>query len=156
MLYYSQFRPGRGDGDGLQADIICMWGDFMSKGQKAAPRSTWGNERKENQKKWQRENRTKLSADVSKETAALFRSLCADNNTAVSAALSAFVRAAIHAGTLDIIRDDLDLLCGDSDGRRDGDDFTRDGRAAGNGRRDDPPGQNDTPGTVDIPENASD
>ena len=79
----------------------------MSKGQKAAPRSTWGNERKENQKKWQRENRTKLSADVSKETAALFRSLCANNNTAVSAALSQYVRAAIQAGTLDIIRDDI-------------------------------------------------
>lgn len=79
----------------------------MSKGQKAAPRSTWGNERKENQKKWQRENRTKLSADVSKETAALFRSLCADNNTAVSSALSQYVRAAIQAGTLDIIRDDI-------------------------------------------------
>lgn len=138
----------------------------MSKGQKAAPRSTWGNERKENQKKWQRENRTKLSADVSKETAALFRSLCADNNTAVSAALSQYVRAAIQAGTLDIIRSDIpgtrDDIPGTTAARSCRDD---------DGRRDDPPGQknidpdftqgdqaneNETPGTVGIPENASD
>lgn len=25
MLYYSKFRPGRGDGDGLKADNIYMW-----------------------------------------------------------------------------------------------------------------------------------
>lgn len=137
----------------------------MSKGQKAAPRSTWGNERKENQKKWQRENRTKLSADVSKETAALFRSLCADNNTAVSAALSQYVRAAIQAGTLDIIRDDIPWT-------KDDDGTTAAGSIRDDdGRRDDPQGQknidpvfqqgdqaseNDTPGTVGNPENASD
>lgn len=142
-----------------------MWGDFMSKGQKAAPRSTWGNERKENQKKWQKENRTKLSADVSKETAALFRSLCADNNTAVSAALSVFVRACIDCNSLDVIRDDDGTTAAgsiqDNDGRRDDipgrknidPAFPQGDQASENdtpGTVDSRPGF-DTPGTVDLP-----
>ena len=111
-----------------------------------------------------------IGAKLTREKADQFRTLCKDQGVSVSAALSVFVRAAIQAETLDIIRDDIPGAR-DDDGRRDGDDFTRDGRAAGDNCRDDPPGQknhdpafpqgdqankNDTPGTVGIPENASD
>lgn len=123
-----------------------------------------------------------VGTKLPREKADQFRTLCNYQGISVSSALSVFVRAALAAGTLDIIRDDLPGTmdddgttaagsCRDDDGRRDGDDFTRDGRAAGDNCRDDPPGQknhdpafpqgdqankNDTPGTVDIPENASD
>ena len=154
----------------------------MSKGQKAAPRSTWGNERKSKQNIWKKENRSVLGADMPKQEGDSFRALCKAQGISVSAALSQFVRAAIQAGTLDIILDDIPGTrdddgttdagsCRGDDGRRDGDDFTRDGRAAGDNCRDDPPGQknhdpafpqgdqankNDTPGTVGSPKNASD
>lgn len=103
----------------------------MSKGQKAAPRSTWGNERKSTQNTWKKENRSVLGADMPKQEADQFRSLCKASGISVSAALSQYVRAAIQAGTLDIIRDDIP-------GRENADQ------------------ENETPGTVDIPENASD
>lgn len=149
----------------------------MAKGQKAAPRSTWGNERKSTQNTWKKEKRSVLGADMPKQEADQFRTLCKSSGVSVSSALSVFVRTAIHAGTLDIIRDDIPWTRDDDgttaagsrlgdDGRRDGDDFTRDGRAAGDSCRDDPPGQknidpdftqgdqaseNDTPGSVDLP-----
>lgn len=79
----------------------------MSKEQKAAPRSTWGNERKSTQNIWKKKNRSVLGADMPKQEADQFRALCKDQGISVSAALSVFVRAAIQAGTLDIIRDDI-------------------------------------------------
>lgn len=78
----------------------------MPKGQKAAPRAEWGNNRKSNQNRWKKENRSVLGADLPKLEANSFRNICKRNNVSVSAALSVFVRAAIQAGTLDIIRDD--------------------------------------------------
>lgn len=146
----------------------------MAKRQKAAPRSEWTQETREKQNLWKKKNRSQLSCDMAREETNLFRNICKRNNVSVSAALSKYVRAAIQAGTLDIIRDDIPGTRDDDgttaagsrlndDGRRDGDDFTRDGRAAGDSCRDDPPGQknhdpdfpqgdqaneNDTPGTV--------
>ena len=79
----------------------------MSKEQKAAPRSTWGNERKSTQNIWKKENRSVLGADMPKQEADQFRALCKDQGISVSAALSQYVRAAIQAGALDIIRDDI-------------------------------------------------
>lgn len=115
-----------------------------------------------------------VGTKLPREKADQFRTLCKSSGVSVSAALSAFVRAANQAETLDIIRSDIPGTrdddgttaagsCRDDDGRRDGDDFTGDGRAAGDSCRDDPPGQknhdpafpqgdqankNDTPGTV--------
>lgn len=141
----------------------------MAKGQKAAPRSEWTQETREKQNLWKKKNRSQLSCDMAREETNLFRNICKRNNVSVSAALSVFVRACIDCNSLDVIRDDGTTAAGSrlyDDGRRDGDDFTRDGRAAGDSCRDDPPGQknhdpafpqgdqaseNDTPGTVDLP-----
>lgn len=79
----------------------------MSKEQKAAPRSTWGNERKSTQNIWKKENRSVLGADMPKQEADQFRTLCKDQEISVSAALSQYVRAALAAGTLDIISNDI-------------------------------------------------
>lgn len=112
----------------------------MPKGQKAAPRAEWGNNRKSTQNRWKKENRSVLGADLPKLEADSFREICKRNNVSVSAALSVFVRACIRFNSLNVIR------------------------AAGGCRRDDIPGQknidpdfpqgdqaseNDTPGTVD-------
>ena len=146
----------------------------MARGQKATPRREWAETTKQKQIQWQKENRAKLSADLPKQEGDSFRDICKRNNVSVSAALSVFVRTCIDCNSLDVIRDGGTTAAGScrgDDGRRDGDDFTRDGRAAGYSCRDDPPGQknhdpafpqgdqaneNDTPGTVDIPGNASD
>ena len=103
----------------------------MAKGQKTAPRSEWAESTKQKQVQWQKLNRAKLSADLPKQEGDVFRAICKKENVSVSAALSVFVRAAIHAGTLDIIRDDIP-------GAKNTDQ------------------ENETPGTVGIPENASD
>lgn len=102
----------------------------MAKGQKAAPRSEWAESTKQKQVQWQKINRAKLSADLPKQEGDSFRAICKKENVSVSAALSVFVRAAIQAGTLDIIRDNIP-------GRENADQ------------------ENDTPGTVGIPKNSS-
>lgn len=79
----------------------------MPKGQKAAPRAEWGNNRKSTQNKWKKENRSVLGADLPKQEGDSFRALCKAQGVSISAALSVFVRTAIQAGTLDIIRDDI-------------------------------------------------
>lgn len=79
----------------------------MTKGQKAAPRGKWGNERKSAQNAWKKNNRSVLGADLPKQEADQFRTLCKDQGISVSAALSQYVRAALAAGTLDIIRRDI-------------------------------------------------
>lgn len=91
-----------------------------------------------------------IGTKLTREKADQFRTLCKDQGISVSAALSKYVRAAIQAGTLDIIRDDIP-------GTRDDDGASAAGsRLDDDGRRIDQARQNDTPGTVDIPENASD
>lgn len=153
---------------------ICM-GDYMA-------RADWSNERKTAARQYDNIHYSVIGCKLPRSTADQFRTLCKDQGISVSAALSVFVRAALAVGTLDIIRDDIPgtrdddgtTAAGsrlDDDGRRDGDDFTRDGRAAGDSCRDDPQGQknhdpafpqgdqaneNETPGTVGNPENASD
>lgn len=103
----------------------------MAKGQKAAPRSEWAESTKQKQVQWQKINRAKLSADLPKQEGDSFRAICKKENVSVSAALSVFVRAAIQAGTLDIIRSDIP-------GRENADQ------------------ENETPGTVGNTENSSD
>lgn len=107
----------------------------MAKGQKAAPRSTWGNERKSTQNTWKKENRSVLGADLPKLEADSFRAICKKENISVSAALSQYVRAAIQAGTLDIIRRDIP-------GQKNIDPTFPQGDQAN---------ENDTHGTVDLP-----
>lgn len=75
----------------------------MTKGQKAAPRGKWGNERKSTQNRWKKENRSVLGADLPKLEADSFREICKRNNISVSAALSVFVRACVHSNSLDVI-----------------------------------------------------
>lgn len=89
----------------------------MAKGQKASPRSEWAESTKQKQVQWQKLNRAKLSADLPKQEGDSFRAICKKENVSVSAALSQYVRAALAAGTLDIIRDDIP-------GTRDGDGTT--------------------------------
>lgn len=98
----------------------------MAKGQKAMPRREWAETTKQKQVQWQKLNRAKLSADLPKQEGDSFRDICKRNNVSVSAALSKYVRAAIQAGTLDIIRRDIP-------GRENADQ------------------ENETPGTVDLP-----
>ena len=68
----------------------------MGRGQKAAPRSTWGTERKKKQVAWQKENRVKLSADVDKKTGDSFRAYCASQKKSVSAVLGEYVREVLR------------------------------------------------------------
>lgn len=134
----------------------------MAKGQKAAPRSEWAESTKQKQVQWQKLNRAKLSADLPKQEGDAFRVLCKDQGISVSAALSQYVRAAIQAGTLDIIRDDIPWTRDDNGTTAGGSCRDDDGRRIDPAGRNDTPGAvdlptaNDTPGTVDIPENASD
>lgn len=67
-----------------------------------------------------------VGTKLPREKADQFRTLCKDQEISVSAALSQYVRAAIQAGTLDIIRDDIP-------GAKNTDQ------------------ENETPGTVDLP-----
>lgn len=107
----------------------------MPKGQKAAPRAEWGNNRKSTQNRWKKENRSVLGADLPKLEADSFREICKRNNVSVSAALSVFVRACLQSDSLDVIRDDIP-------GQKNHDpDFPQGDQA----------NKNDTPGTVDLP-----
>ena len=135
-------------------------GDNMVK-----PRNEWNQTTKTKQNEWRKKNRALLGADMPKQESDQFRTLCKSSGISVSAALSQYVRAAIQAGTLDIIRDDIPWT-------KDDDGTTAAGSIRDDDvRRDDPQGrknidpvfqqgdqasENDTPGTVGIPENASD
>ena len=114
------------------------------------PRNEWNQTTKTKQNEWRKKNRALLGADMPKQEADQFRTLCKSSGVSVSAALSHYVRAAIQAGTLDIIRRDIPRTT-DDDGTT----------AAGScmdddDRRENADQQNDTPGTVSNPENASD
>ena len=93
----------------------------MAKGQGYKPFSDWSEKRKENHIKYDQEKYSVIGAKMPRAVSDSFRALCKDQGVSVSAALSVFVRAAIQAGTLDIIRDDLrDDIPGTT--RRQGDD----------------------------------
>lgn len=98
----------------------------MAKGQKAAPRSTWSDERRKNADQYKYNHYSVIGASLDRDMADSFRSLCKASGVSVSAALSQYVRAALAAGSLDIIRDDIP-------GAKNTDQ------------------ENDTPGTVDLP-----
>lgn len=67
----------------------------------------WPQKWKDSAAKYNNEHYSVIGAKLTREKADQFRTLCKRENVSVSAALSAFVRAAIKAGTLDIIRDDI-------------------------------------------------
>ena len=68
----------------------------MGKGQKPAPRSTWGEERKKNQVAWQKENRVQLAVNVDKKTGDSFRVYCESKGKSVSAVLGEYVRQVLR------------------------------------------------------------
>lgn len=68
----------------------------MGRGQKPAPRSTWGEERKKNQVAWQKENRVQLAVNVDKKTGDSFRRYCASHGKSVSAVLGEYVREVLR------------------------------------------------------------
>lgn len=144
----------------------------MARGQKATPRSSWGDERKKNQATWQKEHRTKLAADVSRETADRFRSYCAEHGTTVSALLSSYIYSLIGRPGEDQetgeASGDLDQETGGDrsrDGQTTADAATVSGDQTGAGSIDqggpatasqrdqtgDREGKNETPGTVGLP-----
>lgn len=71
------------------------------------PRNEWSQTTKTKQNEWRKKNRALLGADMPKQEADQFRTLCKDNGVSISAALATYVRAALTAGTLDVIRDDI-------------------------------------------------
>lgn len=99
------------------------------------PRNEWNQTTKTKQNEWRKKNRALLGADMSKQEADQFRTLCKSSGVSVSAALSQYVRAAIQAGTLDIIRRDIP-------GQKNIDPTFPQGDQAN---------ENDTHGTVDLP-----
>ena len=94
-------------------------------------RADWSNERKTAARQYDNIHYSVIGTKLTRGKADQFRTLCKDQGISVSAAMSQFVRAALAVGTLDIIRSDIP-------------------------DRENADQENDTPGTVDIPENASD
>ena len=99
-------------------------GDYMA-------RADWSNERKTAARQYDNIHYSVIGAKMPRAVSDSFRALCKGQGISVSAALSQYVRAALAAGTLDIIRDDIP-------------------------DRENADQKNETPGTVGIPENASD
>lgn len=79
----------------------------MAKGQKAAPRSTWSDERRKNANQYKYNHYSVIGASLDRDMADSFRSICKSSGVSVSAALSVFVRACLQADSLDVIRDDI-------------------------------------------------
>lgn len=91
----------------------------------------WPQKWKDSATKYNNEHYSVIGAKLTRGKADQFRTLCKDQGVSVSAALSQYVRVALAVGTLDIIRDDIP-------------------------DRENADQENETPGTVGIPENASD
>jgi hypothetical protein len=108
-------------------------GDIMA-------RADWSNERKAAARRYDEINYSVIGCKLPRSTADAMRTLCKASGISVSAALSVFVRACIDCNSLDVIRDDI------PDRKNIDPDFPQGDQAS----------ENDTPGTVDIPENASD
>lgn len=149
----------------------------MARGQKATPRSTWSEERKKKAQEYQYKNYSTVGASIPREAADRFRAYCKENGTTVSATLAAYIYSLVGRPGEDqetgAASGDLDQETG---GDRRGDDQTTADAATVSGdqigagsldqggpatasQRDqtgDRDGQSDTPGTVGIPENASD
>lgn len=103
-------------------------GDYMA-------RADWSNERKTAARQYDNIHYSVIGTKLTREKADQFRTLCKSSGVSVSAALSQYVRAAIQAETLDIIRDDIP-------GQKNIDPTFSQGDQAT---------ANDTPGTVDLP-----
>jgi hypothetical protein len=112
----------------------------MARKQGYKPISEWSDERKQKHIEYDQTHYSVIGAKLPRDQADSFREICKRNNISVSAALSVFVRACIDCNSLDVIRDDIL-------GQKNIDPAFPQGDQAS---------ENDTPGTVDIPENASD
>lgn len=75
----------------------------MAKGQKATPMAQWSQQRRENAIKYNQDHYSVVGSKLPRDVADAFRALCKASGVSVSAALSVFIRAAIQAGTLDMI-----------------------------------------------------
>lgn len=120
----------------------------MAKGQGYKPFSDWSDKRKENHIKYDQEKYSVIGAKLTRDQADLFRNLCKRNNVSVSAALSVFVRACTDCDSLDVIP-----------GQKNHDPAFPQGDQASAKDTHGTVGHHpvsDTPGTVGIPENASD
>lgn len=67
----------------------------------------WPQKWKDSAAKYNNEHYSVIGTKLTREKADQFRTLCKDQGISVSATLSQYVRAAIQAGTLDIIRSDI-------------------------------------------------
>jgi hypothetical protein len=67
----------------------------------------WPQKWKDSATKYNNEHYSVIGTKLTRDKADQFRTLCKDQGISVSAALSQYVRAAIQAGTLDIIRSDI-------------------------------------------------
>jgi hypothetical protein len=141
----------------------------MARGQKAAPRSTWSEERKKKAQEYQYKNYSTVGASIPREAADRFRAYCKENGTTVSATLAAYIYSLIG-------RPGEDQKTGEASGDLDqidrrGDDQSKNRETTGAGSIDqggpatasqrdqidretgrpaaDPPDRNDTHGTVD-------
>ena len=75
-------------------------GDYMA-------RADWSNERKTAARQYDNIHYSVIGTKLTREKADHFRTLCKSSGVSVSAALSQYVRAALAAGTLDIISNDI-------------------------------------------------
>lgn len=71
---------------------------------------------KETAKQYDNIHYSVIGTKLTREKADQFRTLCKDQGISVSTALSVFVRAAIQAGTMDIIRRDIPGTTDDAQG----------------------------------------
>lgn len=67
----------------------------MARGQKAAPRSTWSEERRKNADQYNKKHYSVVGAKLPREAADRFRSYCAEHGTTVSALLSSYIYSLI-------------------------------------------------------------
>ena len=81
-------------------------GDYMA-------RADWSDERKTAARQYDNIHYSVIGCKLPRETADAMRALCKDQEISVSAALAQYVRAAIQAGTLDIIRRDIPVTTDD-------------------------------------------
>lgn len=58
---------------------------------RSTPRSAWGEETRQKQNEWKKENRMKCAADVPREVGESFRAWCAAQNKTVSAVLADYI-----------------------------------------------------------------
>lgn len=105
----------------------------MARGQKAAPRSTWSDERRKKAQEYQYKNYSTVGASIPREAADRFRAYCKEHGTTVSATLAAYIYSVVgrpgeDQETTATASGDLDQETG---GDRRGDDQSKNRETAG-------------------------